>query len=133
MSVPETVDFDKNGKTIRFSPIRQLFLALVIILVAVLAFGIGRLSGEGNSEPVKIEYNSQLPISNFQSMNNENSMKTENSQIENLSAVYASSKGKRYYYPWCKSTVSEANKVTFADPKMAESAGYTLAVNCKPK
>lgn len=138
MSLPETVSFDNSGQMVRFSFVRKFFLALVIVLVALLAFGIGRLSVEGKREPVRIVNNSQFPISNLQSssnetMSNENSLKIANSQIENLASVYASSKGTKYYYSYCKSTVSEKNKVIFTTAKMAESAGYTLSATCKPR
>ncbi len=137
MSLPETVSFDNSGQVVHFSFIRKFFLAMVIVLVALLAFGLGRLSAEGKREPVKIINNSQFPISNLQSnsndpMNNENSLKIANSQIENLGSVYASSKGTKYYYSYCKSTVSDKNKVIFATAKLAESAGYTLSATCKP-
>lgn len=138
MSIQETIEFDKNGEPVHFSFIRKFFLGLVIVLVALLAFGIGRLSVEGKREPVRIVNNSQFPISNSQSnsndsMDNENSLKIANSQIENLASVYASSKGTKYYYSYCKSTISEKNKVIFATARMAESAGYTLSATCKPR
>lgn len=129
MSLTETVDFDKEGKVVHFSPIKRFFLILVIVLVALLAFGIGRLSGAGNREPIKIEMDSNLQAS----MDNGNSLKIANSKIENLAGVFASSKGKKYYYPGCSNTISAANKITFSTPKEAESAGFTLASNCHPK
>ncbi|MDO8424290.1 MAG: hypothetical protein Q7S54_01620, partial [bacterium] len=69
MNISEEVSFDKEGHVERFPLFRKLFLALVIILVAALSFGIGRLSVAGDREPVRIEYdpeisNSQFPISN---------------------------------------------------------------------
>lgn len=122
----ETVDFDKEGNIVRFSPLRKLFLTLVIILVALLSFGIGRLSGEGNREPVKILYDQTLVQGVALDKTGDNSLSVKQ-------GVFASSKGKKYYYPGCSNTVSDANKVTFATAFMAESAGYTLASNCKPK
>ena len=118
----ETVDFDKDGNVVRFSPLRRLFLVLVIVLVALLSFGIGRLSGEGDRKPVSIQ-----GVALDKSVNN------SASAILGVHGVFASSKGKKYYYPGCSNTISEANKVTFATAEMAESAGYTLASNCSPK
>ena len=51
----------------------------------------------------------------------------------NANAVTVSSKGTRYYYSWCKNTISEKNKVSFASAILAEKAGYTLATNCSPR
>ncbi|MSR87820.1 MAG: hypothetical protein EXS69_01470 [Candidatus Zambryskibacteria bacterium] len=116
----EEVSFDEEGHIERFPWLKKLFLSLVIILVAGLSFGIGRLTGVGKSEPIQIEYNQE--ISNFQS------------PISNQASVYASSKGERYYYANCSglSRVSEANKVNFATAAIAEARGYTLASNCSP-
>ncbi len=126
MSVSETVDFDKNGEVVRFSPFRRLFLALIIILVALLSFGLGKLS-EQNGSTISIESGSVLNRSASEAQTSSAVLSVP------TGGVYASSKGTKYYYSWCKSTVSEANKVTFVDSKTAESAGYTLASNCKPK
>jgi len=126
MSLSETVDFDKDGQVVHFSPIKQLFLVLVIILVALLAFGIGRLSQTGNREPIRIEYDQNLSqVSGISTASVINSVPA--------GGVFASNKGKKYYYPGCSNTISEANKVTFPTPKDAESAGFTLASNCHPK
>ncbi len=127
MSLTETVDFDKEGNVIRFSPIKRFFLILVIILVALFAFGIGRLSRTGDREPIKIEYD--------QGLSQVSGISQTASVINSIPAggVFASSKGKKYYYPGCSNTISEANKITFSTSKDAESAGFTLASNCHPK
>ncbi|PJE64132.1 MAG: hypothetical protein COU90_04655 [Candidatus Ryanbacteria bacterium CG10_big_fil_rev_8_21_14_0_10_43_42] len=46
--------------------------------------------------------------------------------------IAASSKGTRYYYPWCGgvSRLSEKNKIWFDTPEEAEKAGYTIASGC---
>ncbi|MDP2642060.1 MAG: hypothetical protein Q8P21_02095 [bacterium] len=145
MSLTEEIAFDKEGKPVRFPLFKKLFLSAVIILVALLSFGIGRLSVVGNREPVRIEYdasisNSQFPISNQASVfnaliNNENSLKTENSKIENSTPVIASKNGSKYHYEHCPGAkqIKEGNRIAFATPAAAEAAGYTLATNCKAK
>jgi len=145
MSITEEVAFDKDGKIERFSLFRKLFLSITIILVAGLSFGIGRLSVVGKREPIQIEYdasisNSQFPISNEASVsqavsNIENSLKTENSKIENSAPVVVSKNGTRYHYLHCGGAkqIKEENKIIFPTAHAAESAGYTLAANCKPK
>src|SRR3989338_11664368 len=72
MSIPEIVSFDKEGKIERFPLFRKLFLSITIILVALLSFGIGRLSVAGNREPVRIEYDEQLTTDDSQSTTNKN-------------------------------------------------------------
>ncbi len=137
MSLPETVSFDNSGQIVRFSFVRKFFLASVIILVALLAFGIGRLSVEGKREPVRImnQEVGSLPAGEAgkkQEVSNANQTASVINTM-NDGGVYASSKGTKYYYSYCKSTVSDKNKVTFATAKLAESAGYTLSATCKPR
>jgi len=130
MSLPETVSFDNSGQVVHFSFVRKFFLAMVIILVALLAFGIGRLSVEGKREPVKI-INAEVGSRNQEASNINQTASVINTM--NDGEVYASSKGTKYYYSYCKSTVSDKNKVVFATAKLAESAGYTLSATCKPR
>ncbi|MHB0978019.1 MAG: hypothetical protein ACYC1K_01250 [Minisyncoccota bacterium] len=137
MSLPETVSFDNSGQVVHFSFVRKFFLAMVIVLVALLAFGLGRLSAEGKREPVKIinaEVGS-LPAGEAGRNQEASNINQTASVINTMSdgEVYASSKGTKYYYSYCKSTVSDKNKVVFASAKQAESAGYTLSATCKPR
>ena len=138
MSIPEIVSYDKDGRIEHFPLLRKLFLSLVIILVASLSFGIGRLSVSNRREPIKIEYDES--ISNQASISNainiiENSLQTENSKIENSTSVVVSKNGSKYHYPHCSGAkqIKEENKITFDSPSAAEAAGYTLAANCKAR
>ncbi|MBX4199050.1 hypothetical protein KW800_02120 [Candidatus Parcubacteria bacterium] len=138
MSIPDSFSFDKSGEVVRFPHIRTYFLTLLFIMVALLAFGIGRLTG-GERVGVTINTDSQEIIANDQTpkpkLVQETPLGSGSLGIDNSAqsaSVYASSKGTRYYYMSCKSTVSEKNKVTFASAKEAETAGFTLAANCKP-
>lgn len=45
--------------------------------------------------------------------------------------IYASKKGKKYYFYNCKSTIKEANKIFFDTEDLAQKAGYSLAKACK--
>jgi hypothetical protein len=70
MSIPETISFDKTGEVERGpSLVRKLFLSLVIILVAVLSFGIGRLTSAPAGQGIRIEMDPTFPILNFQFLN----------------------------------------------------------------
>jgi hypothetical protein len=150
MSIQETVHFDKNGEVESKASWRgrirgtfhKIFLALVILLVATLSYGAGRLTaGQGTKSGVSIRYDEGIiaALSNSSSTTVsvvENPLKTANSKIENSApraqgSVYASSKGTKYYYMNCKSSVGAANKITFASATLAEQAGYTLASVCK--
>ncbi|MEK7194494.1 MAG: hypothetical protein AAB660_02295 [Patescibacteria group bacterium] len=125
MSITEEFHFDKEGNVLPTGwrgGFRRYFLTVVIILVATFSFGVGRLTGE-KREGVSINYDSSL----F-----ENTKAPVQATVGEGSVV-ASSQGTKYYYSNCRNTISEKNKVTFATAVMAESAGYTLAANCKAK
>ena len=128
MSLTEIISFDKQGEPERFLLIRKLFLALVIILVATLSFGIGRLTGERGSESIKIEYDPTLGQSKPTTAVVGNSLPTSQG------SVIVSKTGTKYHYLHCPGAkqIKETNKITFASAKEAEEAGYTLAANCTP-
>ncbi len=106
---------------------RQLVLFL---LVAVLAFGLGRLSViESEKDPVSIDFDfGVLP----ESMRGETiSFKEEID--EGKGAVVGSKNSDIYHLPWCPGAqrINDENKVWFESRTAAEEAGYTPARNCK--
>ncbi|MBI2086581.1 MAG: hypothetical protein HYT69_00155 [Candidatus Zambryskibacteria bacterium] len=127
MNIAEEVSFDKFGNIEKFPLLRKLFLALIIILVAALSFGIGRLTVAGDREAIKIEYDS--------SISNQASVSSALNNIENSSSVVASKNGTKYHYSHCAGAkqIREENKIIFSSPEAAEASGYTLAANCKPQ
>ena len=133
MNITETVSYDKGGRIERFPLFRKLFLSLVIILVASLSFGIGRLTVVGKREPVKIEYDLALTESATPSVEQTASV-IKAVDNENTSVV-VSKNGTKYHYLHCSGAkqIKEENKIVFPTPEAAEAAGYTLAANCKPR
>lgn len=129
----QEIHFDEEGLPIKFPLIRKIWLSVLIILVGLLGFGLGKLSNLSQNEGITIEYQNIDSQEETRDKIQTNSNPT-NSQLQTTnSSVTVSSKGTRYYYPWCKNTISEKNKVTFATALLAEKAGYTLATNCKPR
>ena len=102
---------------------KEIYLAAVIVLVAVISFGLGRLSKIREEKmPITIE-------------NIATSTETVASAISPISSkiFVASRNGKKYYYAWCDSAnvIKEQNRIWFSTQKEAESAGYEPAANCK--
>lgn len=127
--IKNTVSYDKDGEVEptfwRVSIFRKLLLSIVIILIATLSFGLGRLSEVGKREPVKIEYNEPGSVLGA----------TKQASPNVLTEVVASKNGAKYHYPHCSGAkrIKEENKIVFKTPAEAESAGYTIAVNCSPR
>jgi hypothetical protein len=118
MSIQDTFSFDKDGEVVRFPLVRRFFLTLVIILIGLFSFGLGRLSGQSGAGEMKISYDP-------------NTSSESASTPANAGAIIASSQGKKYYYSGCANNISDKNKITFTTSAQAESAGYTLASGCK--
>jgi len=109
----------------------ELYLTAVIVLVAVISFGLGRLSKiREEKTPITIENvkeNAETGESKSLSTSNvDNEIKTDKIFV-------ASKNGKKYYYAWCESAnvIKEQNRVWFATQAEAEKAGYQPAANCK--
>lgn len=114
---------------------KDLYLSAVIILVATISFGLGRLSKiREEKTPITIENvaTSTGIISNTGSQPSTLSQRGKLAADANKIFV-ASRNGKKYYYAWCDAvkTIKEQNRVWFATEEEAKKAGYEPAANCK--
>jgi len=99
----------------------------IIILTAVISFGLGRLSKiREEKTPITIE---NTKIGESKSL----STFDVDSGIKADKIFVASKNGKKYYYAWCESAnvIKEQNRVWFSTQAEAEKAGYQPAANCK--
>ncbi len=104
---------------------KDLILAVAVILVALISFGLGRLSKIRELKtPIKIENVVSIATTTANVATTTNSVSGE---------VVASKNGTKYHYPWCPgaATIKEENKIYFASIEEARKAGYTPAANCK--
>ena len=104
----------------------EWYLALVLILVILLAFGLGRLSRlEQPKFPIKIQQIEQA--------NNTNNVTTNVTTQNNNGQVVGSKQGSKYHFPWCSGAkrIKPENLVTFATIEKARVAGYEPAANCE--
>lgn len=100
----------------------ELYIALVIVLVAFLCFGLGRLS-------VIYGTNNQFSVLPPGASN----MAGLPPAPEGGGGYVASKNGTAYHFPWCPGalTMKEENKIYFETKEEAEKAGYKPAGNCK--
>jgi hypothetical protein len=100
---------------------QNLFTAIVLVMVALTAFGLGRGSVRGEEPAALVE--------------NAPPMVTPTAPSESLPATFyvASKNGEVYHLPHCSGAkrINEANKITFKTKDEAEAAGYRPAANCK--
>jgi hypothetical protein len=114
----------------------RLFYGVIIVLVAALSFGLGRLS-VGDRAPLSTE-NKPIVLQHVASIPNALHVSTSSQEAAAPSSeearMYVGSKnGTKYHLPWCGSAsqIKEENKVFFASKEEAQRAGYTPAANCK--
>ncbi|MFA7252800.1 MAG: hypothetical protein WC027_03000 [Candidatus Paceibacterota bacterium] len=100
---------------------QDYLVVLIIILVGLAGFGLGRLSViEKSREEVTISRTAAV-VSPVLS-----------SATESKGLLVASKTGKKYHFPTCAGAaqISEKNKIWFASYAEAQKAGYTPAANC---
>lgn len=115
------------------------FVPVIIILVAIIGFCLGRVSGlQEKREPVRILDLNNSPSNPSLILRERSSDQTNSGEIKGISTdsaeqVVASKNGAKYHYPWCAGAkqISEQNKVTFSSIDEAKKAGYSPATNCK--
>ena len=98
----------------------EIAISLIILLVGLASFGLGRLSMSEQHPPVRILQCTDKTKENFIP------------KIYPGGAVVASWKGKKYHYPWCAGAlrISDKNKRWFKSEKEAEAFGYKPSTNC---
>src|SRR3989344_1678874 len=105
---------------------RDILVFMIVILVGLGSFELGRLSKQNSGSGVKIEYSNQ----NLQNLPEEASaISAVNSLPTTRKNFFASSKGKKYYSIGCSGgkTIKQENRVYFATKEEAERAGYMLS------
>ena len=120
---------------------KELFYSLMLILVALLAFGLGRLSKiEEAKVPVRIENaTTSSEVVNTSGSNTTVSENTASVVVNDnanapeyqIGSVVVSSRGKKYHFPWCPGakTIKASNRIVLTEAQ-AKAKGYTLASGC---
>lgn len=104
----------------------DLLTALIIFLIGMASFGLGRLSVSlPQKELIRLEDPSSEPASS-------GSPDIPRPAVLKNGSFVASKSGSVYYAVWCAgaSRISEANKVWFQTAEQAKSQGYRPAKNC---
>ena len=94
----------------------SLFYGLVIVMVGITSFGLGRLS-----------------VLDFKEKEDDAIIfTTQEIKNEADTQVVVSKNGSKYHYLWCPGAkqIKEVNKLYFSSQQEAEGAGYTRAANC---
>lgn len=123
---------DKSNITSRLENFLEsrYFVAVIITLVAIIAFCLGRISRiQEAREPVRVLNTGQAAAITTSATMSKGTFDTSNISTQ----VVGSKSGTKYHLPTCPGAkqISEKNKVTFNSIEEARAKGYTPATNCK--
>lgn len=132
---PAILDFLQSDKG------KDILVVLIVILVGIFSFELGRVSKSGNDGNLQIEYmepsqtaqgreeGSVIKALEIAPQAPKSSDRAENTTGKNY---FASSRGTKYYSVGCSAgkTIKQENRVYFSTAEEAEAAGYTLSSSC---
>lgn len=109
----------------------DLFLAALLVLVAVTSFLLGRMSTEGERQVVRQDA-ALIPEAAEETKASSDASESV-TEAKAPGGYVASKNGTKYHLPWCSGAqlMNEENKIWFATKAEAEAAGYEPAANCK--
>lgn len=129
----------QKGKNMAQSALSgDVFIALVVVLVGLASFGLGRLSMKPPKEPVRI-YQQGQAAAVAESLTGTavgevpDSISVGATATRTEGGKYVASKnGSAYYLERCSGAkrIKDENKIWFSSGAAAESAGYHKAANC---
>lgn len=112
---------------------KDILTVIIVILVGLGSFELGRLSKESDSGGIKIGYPSQndKQRASVVSLLNNTPETIPNNNFSGKT-FFASSKGTKYYTLGCSAgkTIKQENRVYFTTGEEAQLAGYTLSSSC---
>lgn len=104
--------------------LEPLLLPLIVVLVGLTSFGLGRLSAGGGAGAPRLIINAPLAPAVSQT--------ASAASAQQGGAYVASKSGSKYYLTGCSGAnrIKEENKVYFDSVDQAKAAGYEPAANC---
>ncbi|MDP2788468.1 MAG: hypothetical protein Q8O46_00240 [bacterium] len=116
---------------------KDILVVIILILVGLSSFGLGRLSSRDQSLGVKIEYPAK-EAGEVQESTPKNTLNAKNRPKEVivreiLKTFFASTRGNKYYSLGCSGgkTIKQENRIYFTTKEEAEGAGYELSSTCR--
>jgi hypothetical protein len=115
---------------------KDILIVIIVILVGLASFELGRLSKGDLNDGLKIDYTGQKAsaISSLDTNTANIAQITNKSDNSNNQGNYfASKKGTKFYSITCSAgkTIKQENKIYFSSADAAISAGYELSSACR--
>ncbi len=109
-----------------------VFYTLLIILIAIASFGLGRLSVERDLEPLNTQTSNQA-LTALSSLEVEvEAPEVKGGEMKSGTKVIVSRSGTKYHLPDCAGAkqIKPENRIEFDSVEAAKAAGYSPAANC---
>jgi len=95
----------------------------LLILITFLGFKI--MQAENLNQNLKINYIKKQSLNSYEVLN------ATGHNLSEKFFIYASRRGKKYYFYNCKSSIKEENRIYFQTEQDAKDSGYILSQSCK--
>ena len=115
---------------------KDIMIVMIVILVGLGSFELGKLSKESSSSGIKIEYTGsngeQITSQSANAISASTNAGNLNFESTSGKNYFASSRGSKYYSVGCSAgkTIKQENRVYFTTGEEAEAAGYELSSSC---
>ncbi len=117
---------------------KDILVIMIVVLVGLASFELGRLSKQDSSNGLKIEYqgqeaNAMGSISSNMPKLAQNTAFQGNTDNSNKGSYFASKLGKKFYSITCSAgkTIKQENRIYFSSTIEATNAGYELSSACR--
>ncbi len=122
MSIPKV--WEKIKSWLEMEEVVHGMMVIIVILVGLAGFGLGRLYEETPS-PVTIQYSNKS--------SNDTLLSADQKNQTDAGKIIASKNGTKYYFSDCRGVgnIKEENKIYFQSEEDAIAAGLTKASGCK--
>ena len=129
----------------RKEPGTSLYIGVIMLLIALIAFGLGRLSARSTPKSgLKVLYPEGMTETRMGGGQGASAASYATSEaplgtasgttsLQGSGQIVASKSGTKYHFTWCSGAkaIKEENKIYFASTEEARAAGFEPASNCK--
>jgi hypothetical protein len=122
---------------------KDIMIIIIVILMCLSSFGLGRLSKSTQNNEIKVIYPDQTAnvlYANQENISSKNNINAYNTSLKSNNiapnstgkSFFASNRGHKYYPLGCSAgkTIKQENRVYFSTSLEAEKAGYELSSSC---
>ncbi|OGJ01282.1 hypothetical protein A3G98_00075 [Candidatus Nomurabacteria bacterium RIFCSPLOWO2_12_FULL_37_8] len=113
---------------------KDVLIVIIVVLVGLGSFELGRLSKNSSNAGIKIEYQNKIINQEANVVSaTDNILKPTFDTKSAGKTFFASNRGSKYYSLGCSGgkTIKQENRIYFTTSAEAETAGYELSSSCR--